>query len=342
MIVVTGAAWLARGQIHAVVQRHPALLIAVVVGTCIWFAAIASVLRMRRENRARAWRARVEDDIGIGEIAPPGWLARWSRRLPDPLEELAGPLLRTRWGRRLSHEWRQSGFGQKGSRYLLMLAVLAGGVAYLGAATGGPILALALAFSIPLLPIRWVRGRAEERERRLSEQVPLALDGIAAGLSAGLSFDNAIQFASEELSSPINEALARLHRLLLVGHPFDFALERWQREFPVPSLGLAMEGVRLQRQLGGDMIRMLSETAELVRARMELEREVHAVTAQGRLSGWVIAALVPVSAAVLLSSNPRYIDVLFESLIGQVLLAVAICLQLLGWSMISRLIQIGV
>jgi tight adherence protein B len=70
------------------------------------------------------------------------------------------------------------------------------------------------------------------------------------------------------------------------------------------------------------------------------KREVRAVTAQGRLSGWVVGGLVPASAVILLLSNPRYIDVLFNTLPGQALLVLALLLQLVGWLIISRLVQL--
>jgi len=85
---------------------------------------------------------------------------------------------------------------------------------------------------------------------------------------------------------------------------------------------------------------MLEESADLLRGRVELEREVRAVTTQGRLTGTVIAALVPVSAGILLAFNPRYIDVLFDTLIGQLLVVVAFVLQLVGWAIISRMVRI--
>jgi tight adherence protein B len=85
---------------------------------------------------------------------------------------------------------------------------------------------------------------------------------------------------------------------------------------------------------------MLEESADLLRGRVELEREVRAVTTQGRLTGSVIAALVPVSAGILLAFNPRYIDVLFDTLIGQLLVVVAFVLQLVGWAIISRMVRI--
>jgi tight adherence protein B len=96
----------------------------------------------------------------------------------------------------------------------------------------------------------------------------------------------------------------------------------------------------LQRKFGGDMVQMLGETSALLRERLELEREVRAITTQGRLSGIVIAALVPVSAGFLLAFNPRYIDVLFDNLLGQGLVILALALQLIGWAIISRLVRI--
>ncbi len=103
---------------------------------------------------------------------------------------------------------------------------------------------------------------------------------------------------------------------------------------------LAVEGILLQRQYGGDLVRLLGETADLLRMRLELEREVRAVTSQARLSGAVVAGLVPVSASLLLVTNPTYIDVLFETLPGQILLVVALILQLSGWAVLSRLVRI--
>jgi tight adherence protein B len=92
--------------------------------------------------------------------------------------------------------------------------------------------------------------------------------------------------------------------------------------------------------MGGNLVSILRNTASLARERSELEREVKAVTAQGRLSGWVIGALVPISAGLLLATNPRYIDILFNTIIGQALLVVALGLQLIGWLVISRLIRV--
>jgi tight adherence protein B len=170
--------------------------------------------------------------------------------------------------------------------------------------------------------------------------MPQALDAIAAGLAAGLSFPQAVEYAAEEAPDPVNDAIAKLSRQIALGYPVDEALQNLHADHPEESLALIVDGIALQRQFGGDLVDMLDQTAALLRERIELDREVRAVTSQGRLSGWVVAALVPVSAGILLFSNPVYIDILFDTVIGQALVVIAIVLQLAGWWIISRMVRI--
>ena len=171
--------------------------------------------------------------------------------------------------------------------------------------------------------------------------MPQVLEALASGLSAGLSLAQAVDYAAEELAGPASSALRLLSLRLALGIPMEKALASLLDLHPDDAFALVVEGIALQRQFGGDLIRMLSETGTRLRERMEVEQEVRAVTAQGRLSGWVLAALVPVSAALLLISNPRYIDVLFDTWIGQSLLVLSLVLQLFGWAVISRLVRIA-
>jgi tight adherence protein B len=102
-----------------------------------------------------------------------------------------------------------------------------------------------------------------------------------------------------------------------------------------------VEGLTLQRQVGGNMAAMMREMADLVRSRGELENEVRTMTAQGRLSAVVIALLVPVSL-ILLSLFPGYTDVLFKTTIGNLVLVAAGMLELLGAVIVARLVRIEV
>ena len=338
--LLSAGAWLARAELDRIVRTWPSVLpVAFVLLVVAWVLLVLS-LWIESAALRRAWRqhtARVADLPGLKPESAARMLAR---RFPDPLERLTRSFFATRRGQAMAGEWLDAGLGRKPSRYLLLLATIAlvGGIA--GERIGGPVLAVALAIAAPILPWQWVARRAEAGRRAFGEQLPHTLDVLASGLSAGLSFQQAVEYTAAETTAPVSGALTRLARWMALGHSTEESLRHLLDTVPEESLALAIEGIELQRQVGGDLVSMLEGTADQLRERVELEREVRAVTAQGRLSGAVIAGLVPVSAGILLGANPRYIDVLFDSLIGQVLLAFALMLQLAGWAVISRLMRV--
>ena len=332
--------WVFRQQLQLASWEHPAFFPAIALASATLMVVLSMILWVEAGTMRRVWKARTADVSELPALEPEPIILWLMRRTPDPLEWLAKPIWRTTWGLALFDEWQDAELGGKPSRYLLLIIATALVGGFLGYRIGGMLLGIALAFILPILPKAWIRNRAQAYRRRFGEQLPQALDSFASGLSAGLSFEQAIRFAQEDLPSPIKEAFAKLSRQIALGHPINEALRKLLAEHPDESLALALDGLILQRQFGGDMVRMLEETADLLRGRVELEREVRAVTTQGRLSGSVIAGLVPVSAGILLAFNPRYIDVLFDTLIGQLLVVIALVLQLVGWAIISRMVRI--
>ncbi len=338
--LVTAAAWAGRYPLSEFFREHPAALPGTFAGLMIAWVALAGSLWLEYAALRRWWVGHTVRVTGISRLAQPSAVDRILRRIPDPLEFLLSPLLRTRLGIRLAADWHDAGLGPKPSRYIALLA----GTALLGFALGdriaGAVLGSGAAVVLPVLPITMIRSRAEAGRRKFGEQLPQMLDALASGLSAGLSFQQAIRYAAEELPEPSAGAMKWLDRRIQFGRPVESALRGLQSDHPEETFALVVDGIVLQRQFGGDLVDMFGQIAGLLRERLELEQEVRAVTAQGRLSGWIIAALVPVSAGMLLVFNPRYIDVLFDSLIGQILLVLVMILQLTGWAIISRILRI--
>ena len=332
--------WLFRRQLQSASWAHPAFFPAIATASMALIIILSLILWVEAGTMRRTWKARTAQVSQLPALKPEPIISWLLRRIPDPLEWLAKPILRTTIGMSLVEEWQGAELSGKPSRFILLLIAAAFVGGFLGYRIGGALLGTALVFIMPIFPRTMIRNRAQAYRRRFGEQLPQALDAFASGLSAGLSFEQAIHFAQEDLPQPIKGTFLKLSRRIHLGHPIDEALLRLLSEHPDESLALALDGLILQRQFGGDMVRMLEETADLLRDRVELEREVRAVTTQGRLSGSVIAALVPVSAGILLAFNPRYIDVLFDTLIGQMLVVLALVLQLIGWAIISRMVRI--
>lgn len=340
LAIVTGAGWFGRQALHGWVLANPAAFPATLAALPVLVGVVGGALWLEHGVLARTWRRRTARRVGMPKIIEqPAWL-RWLRRRPDPLEWLCRPLFLTGWGRGHAERWKAAGFDALPSRFMLLMVLAAFAGWVVGARIAGPILATALAASAPLVPVKWVESRAEARRRLFDDQIPVGLDALASGLAAGLSFQQAVGFSASELSPPVSYVLARMDLRLRLGLPMEDALEVLLESQAGEMMTLAAEGIKLQGQYGGDLVRMLGETADLLRMRLELEKEVRAVTSQGRLSGAVVAGLVPVSAGLLLITNPSYIDVLFETLPGQILLVVALLLQLTGWAILGRLVRI--
>lgn len=340
LALFTVAIWIWRQDLFLLYQERTALIPATFVAIVVAILVMLLGLWIEHIVQRRFWLTRAEVKAGVEDLAPPTRLEKLQRRFPDPLEKLMAPILKTSVGQRLSDDWIDSRLGRRPSRYLVLLGItgVAGGFA--GYRIGGLIIGLTIGLMLPILPLQFVRGRAAARRRRFAEQLPQALDAIAAGLTAGLSFPQAVEYSADEVPDPIDVAITRLARRISLGLPIDEALRKMHADHPEESLALVVDGIALQRQFGGDLVAMLDQTATLLRERIELEREVRAVTSQGRLSGWVVAGLVPVSAGLLLLSNPVYIDILFDTVIGQVLVVIALVMQLGGWWIISRMVRI--
>jgi tight adherence protein B len=332
--------WIFRRRLQTLSWAHPAFFPAIIFASATLIFILSLILWVESGALRRSWKIRIAKLSNLPGLKPEPITLWLSHRIPDPLEVLAKPIWRSVGGYILMEEWQDAGFPGKPSRYLLLILGIAVAGLFLGYRIGGLLLGMALGIILPFLIRALVRGRAQAYRRRFGEQLPQALDSISSGFSAGLSFEQALRFAQDDLPLPIKEAITTLSRRISLGYPVDEALRMLITEYPDDSLALALDGIILQRQFGGNLVRMLEQTANLLRDRIELDREVRAVTTQGRLSGFVIAALVPVSAGILLAFNPAYIDVLFDTLLGQILVVVALAMQFIGWAIISRLVKI--
>jgi tight adherence protein B len=339
MSLAVALGWFFRHHLHIIVHDVPQMVPAIFAALVVLGLTLVAILWCESEVQRRRFLQRATRVTGLKSLQSPGPFVLMLRSFPDPLDWACTPLFRTSTGLRLAEDWTDAGFGDKPSRYMLILALAALSGMCLGDRVAGPVVGLAFALVLPLLPRSVVANRASSQRRRFGEQLPQALDSISSGLAAGLSFQQAVEFSLQELPDPVANAMAKLWRRMALGFPVEEALHSLLQERQEESLGLVIEGIILQRQFGGDQVRMLEEMSDLLRERVELEREVRAVTTQGRLSAYVVAGLVPVSAAMLLMFNPHYVDVLFETLAGQMLLILALLLLLVGWWIISRMMR---
>lgn len=183
------------------------------------------------------------------------------------------------------------------------------------------------------------------RSRRLAAfgaGVPETLQLMAGSLAAGLSLAQSAETVGREGPDPVAAEFRRALVETRLGLPLEDALEAVARRFDSADLAWAVMAIRIQRQVGGNLAELLDTVAATMREREYVRRQVSALSAEGRLSAWVLGALPPVFLLYLLLTSPDYLRPLLEDPRGVVMLLGAALWLAVGAFWMSRLVRVEV
>jgi tight adherence protein B len=206
----------------------------------------------------------------------------------------------------------------------------------------GPLTAIGCAGAIMLLPLLWINLRRRRRLVKLSNQLPDVFEMMAQALRAGHSLGGAIQLVYEQMPPPIATEFAQVYHEQNLGVKVEEALQAMAHRVDSLDVRFFVTAVMIQRQTGGDLAEVLDNISTVIRGRIELAGLVRGLTAEGRLSGWVLFALPAIVFAGSMVLNPNYASILLEDSRGQIMLMVALGMQLMGIAMIRWIVNIKV
>lgn len=237
----------------------------------------------------------------------------------------------------------QANIGWRASRMLLYLAGAAIGVlAVLVVLQVNPVWSAGTALGVFLLPILYVIRRRRKRINRLIEQLPDVFEMIGQALRAGHSLASGIGLVSEQLPDPAGTEFARVFHEQNLGVKIEDALVNMADRVDQLDMRFFVTAVCIQRQTGGDLAEVLDKIGAVIRDRIQLFGQVQALTAEGRLSGWVLLGLPFVVFLVELWINPEYAEVLMFDPVGKMMTFGMICMMLMGMAMIKKIVNIKV
>lgn len=220
------------------------------------------------------------------------------------------------------------------------------GVALASAAVAMWLLALSnqLLFGIlglvatPLLASAWLNIRIGRREKAFEEQLPNSLSLIASSLQAGHTLLRAIQLLITESQPPISEEFERTVAETRLGVPLPDALLRMSERIQSRDFEWVVHAVKIQQTVGGELAELLFTLADFMRDREEVRREVRVLTAEGRLSAYILSALPLFVAGWVQLTNPEYLSALFSGM-GLVALTLGLVLSGVGLWVILRMVK---
>ena len=226
-------------------------------------------------------------------------------------------LHRLRPAQMLDHLLVQSGVRWSVAQ-VAMLSLAAGFVALLlvrGWTMPAPaaVMLCLMALATPAILLKRARTR---RLHRIEEQLPEAADFLARALRAGHAFTNVLQMVGAELPEPLSGEFRAAHEEINYGVPMNEALHNLADRIPLTDLRYLVIAVVIQRESGGNLAEILGNISHIIRQRLALIAQVRVLSAEGRMSAWILGVLPFAVVGVLAVANPAYISVLWTDPAG--------------------------
>jgi len=185
-----------------------------------------------------------------------------------------------------------------------------------------------------------VSGRRTKRLNEIDHQLPKALELMMIGLRAGQTLEDTIRYAAEELQPPLAVELGRCAEEYEMGRPIEESLSNMAaRLSPCRALGTFVESVLVLKQTGGNIIEIIEQIIDGLRAQAAFEARYRALTAEGRTSGIILGALPVLVLAIVLLVQPGYLGLLLENSTGRGIIMLAAGLWALGIMWLMRLVK---
>jgi tight adherence protein B len=237
----------------------------------------------------------------------------------------------------------QSG-GTMLAHHLVAVATLlaAAGAFVAGMALHNVLAALAGAGVGAMLPFLKIRRARARRFEKLEEQLPDAIDVLRRALRAGHPLGACLKLVAEDMPQPIAKEFELAFADINYGNDVRRAFLGFLERVPSVTMMSFVTAVLVQRETGGNLAEVLDQISRVVRGRFKFYRKVRTLSAEGRMSAWVLA-LVPLMLVSLISfTSPDYLPVLTHEPVGRKLIGTALGLGLLGVLWIRKLLRIEV
>ena len=202
------------------------------------------------------------------------------------------------------------------------------------------LLSLVVALIVVLGPFILLNFKTSQRLKKFHDQLPDTLQLISGSLKAGYSFNQALNMVVDETGPPMSDEFRRVLSEIRMGLPERDALENMARRMNSEHFNWTVMSVNIQREVGGNLAEVMEIIANTIRERDRVMRQIKALTAEGRISAYILIGLPILLAGALTIINREYVSLLATTRIGLVMLSVAAILMIIGIIWIIKIIRI--
>jgi tight adherence protein B len=243
--------------------------------------------------------------------------------IAEPAVALTDRLLRRRnWDRAVAVRLNNAGLPLRPPEWVLLHAGTALFVGLVLAVLTGlnPIAAVIGVVVGVAGPWVYLQNRARARHQAFASALPETLQMVAGSLSAGLTLQQAIDAVANEGRAPVSDEIRRALVDVRLGMPLEDALSRIADRMSSPDFSWVVMAMRIQREVGGNLPELLTVVAATLRDRDRLRRQAQVLSAEGRISAWIVGALPVVFTCYMLIVRPSYLRPLMTDPLGWMML----------------------
>jgi len=204
------------------------------------------------------------------------------------------------------------------------------------------LVTLVVALVAAALPWLYVIRKRKARLHKFEELFPETLEFVSRSMRAGHAFSVSLEMIHREFPEPIASEFRRTFEEHNLGLPIEVALQKLAKRVPSLDVHFFVSAVLLQKRTGGNLAEILDKLAYVIRERFKLRGRIRAVSAHGKMTATALS-LIPVAVAVLMFyTNPEYVKFFFTDDVGQIMLGAAVALQLIGYGIMQKIVNIEV
>ncbi|WP_157497584.1 type II secretion system F family protein [Gilvimarinus chinensis] len=226
--------------------------------------------------------------------------------------------------------------------FIINLAILFAAFFLVFLIMGSWVIALVISVALSVSPPFIFRLMKRKRQKQFLADLPDMLQATSTAMKSGSSLNQSMESVICEMSGPVRQEFDLFMREVRVGVDFDVALDNLYERIPLIDLNLVISGIKISREIGGNLADTIERMADTLRKKLEMEGKIDALTSQGRAQGYVMTGLPILLGIVLYQMEPEQMSLLWEVWYGWVVIAIVVVLETLGYVFIQKIVNIDV
>jgi tight adherence protein B len=204
------------------------------------------------------------------------------------------------------------------------------------------LVAIVTGLILSVVPFIYVHFKRKSRLHRFEELFPDTLEFISRSMRAGHAFSVSLEMIHREFQEPVAGEFRRAFEEHNLGLPIEIALQKLAKRVPSLDVHFFVSAVLLQKRTGGNLAEILDKLAYVIRERFKLRGRIRAVSAHGKMTATALSC-IPIAVAILMFyTNPDYVKFFFTDDVGNIMLGAAVALQLIGYGVMKKIVNIEV